>query len=47
VEPENRDKLADMLSAAGAEVTHEVVPAGHTLSPRDIAAAERWLTQDR
>ena len=43
VEPENREKLANMLSAAGAEVTHEIVPAGHNLSPRDIVAAEAWL----
>lgn len=43
VEPENREKLADMFSAAGAEVTHEIVPAGHNLSPRDIVAAEAWL----
>lgn len=43
VEPENREKLAEILSVAGAEVTHEIVPAGHNLSPRDIAAAEGWL----
>jgi phospholipase/carboxylesterase len=47
VEPENRDKLADMLSVAGAAVTHEIVQAGHNLSARDIAAAERWLAQNR
>jgi phospholipase/carboxylesterase len=39
----NRDRLAEILGAAGASVTHEIVPAGHNLSPRDIAAAERWL----
>jgi phospholipase/carboxylesterase len=47
VEPENRDKLAEMLNAAGAAITHEVVPAGHNLSPRDIAVAERWLALHR
>lgn len=47
VEPANRDKLADMLDAAGAQITHEVVPAGHNLSPRDIATAERWLSIHR
>jgi phospholipase/carboxylesterase len=46
-EPENRDKLAAMLSNAGAEVTHEIVQAGHNLSARDIATAERWLAQNR
>ena len=45
VEPANRGRLADMLGAAGAEVTHEVVPAGHNLSPRDITAAESWLAR--
>ena len=47
VEPEDREKLADMLSIAGAEVTHEIVPAGHNLSARDMAAAEAWLARDR
>jgi phospholipase/carboxylesterase len=47
VEPKNRDKLAEMLNTAGASVTHEVVPAGHNLSPRDIAVAERWLALHR
>ena len=45
VEPENRDKLADTLGAAAAEVTHEIVTAGHNLSPRDIVAAEAWLAR--
>lgn len=43
VKPEDRDRLAKLLGAAGAEVTHEVVQAGHNLSPRDIAAAEQWF----
>jgi phospholipase/carboxylesterase len=45
VPPENRDRLAEILKAAGAAVTHEVVPAGHNLSPQDLAAAERWFKQ--
>ena len=47
VEAADRDRLARTLSVAGADVTHEVVPAGHNLSPRDIAAAEHWLAQHR
>jgi phospholipase/carboxylesterase len=39
----NRDWLAEILRAAGAEVTHEVVPAGHGLTARDLASTERWL----
>lgn len=45
VPPENRDRLEEILKATGAAVTHEAVPAGHNLSPRDIAVAERWLQQ--
>ena len=47
VEAENRDRLAEMLSTAGADVRHEVVQAGHNLSPRDVTAAEHWLAQHR
>jgi phospholipase/carboxylesterase len=43
VKAEDRDRLAKLLGTAGAEVTHEVVPAGHNLAPRDIAAAEQWF----
>jgi predicted esterase len=35
--------LAKLFVAAGAKVTHEVVPAGHNLAPRDIAVAEQWF----
>jgi phospholipase/carboxylesterase len=40
----SRDRLAHMLQAAGADLTHEVVPAGHGLSAQDLAAAENWLS---
>ena len=43
VKAEDRDRLAKLLGAAGAEVTHEIIPAGHNLAPRDIAAAEQWF----
>ncbi len=47
VKAEDRDRLARMLGVAGADVTYEVVPAGHNLSPRDITLAEHWLAQPR
>lgn len=47
VPAENRDRLAEILRTAGAALTHEVAPAGHNLSPRDLAAAERWLAKHR
>jgi phospholipase/carboxylesterase len=42
--PEKREQLAELLGEAGAEVSHEVVAAGHELSPQDLAIAEKWLS---
>lgn len=39
----NAAKLAALLSGAGASVTHEVLPAGHQLSPADVALAHGWI----
>src|SRR6476620_6941315 len=47
VKADDRDRLARMLGVAGADVTYEVVPAGHNLSPRDVTLAEHWLAQPR
>jgi phospholipase/carboxylesterase len=47
VPPENRDHLAALLKTASASVTHEVVPAGHGLSPEDLTAASRWFAARR
>jgi phospholipase/carboxylesterase len=47
VPAENRDRLAALLKSAGADVTYEVVPAGHGLSPEDLEAAARWLAARR
>ena len=39
----NAARLAAQLDAAGAEVTHQVLPAGHGLSAADVAATSAWL----
>jgi phospholipase/carboxylesterase len=43
VPAENAARLAAMLQAAGAEVTHQNLPAGHQLSQADIGLLKRWL----
>lgn len=40
---ESANKLAALLSAAGAQVEHKTFPVGHELSQLDIAAAKHWL----
>ncbi|HET6230622.1 MAG TPA: alpha/beta hydrolase [Longimicrobiaceae bacterium] len=39
----NAQRLADMLRAAGADVTHEWTPGGHGLSMPEVESAARWL----
>jgi len=39
----NAARLAAMLTAAGAAVRHETVPAGHGLSQADLAITQDWL----
>ena len=45
VPAENARRLAAMLGAAGATVTHTVNPAGHGLSQADLTAAGAWLAR--
>jgi phospholipase/carboxylesterase len=40
---ERRDQLAKILRAAGAELTDEVLPAGHGLTAQDVSLAASWL----
>jgi phospholipase/carboxylesterase len=43
VSADKRDQLSQLLRSAGADVTHDVVSAGHNLTAQDLAAAEAWL----
>lgn len=43
VPPENATRLAQMLAAAGADVSHEVLALGHQLDRQDVALAQDWL----
>lgn len=43
IRPASSAQLAEMLRAAGAEVTLKWYPTGHGLTPRDIADATAWL----
>jgi phospholipase/carboxylesterase len=45
VPADNAARLAGELTAAGASVTHEVLPAGHALSQADVTLARDWLTR--
>jgi phospholipase/carboxylesterase len=40
----NSAQLAAMLTKAGADVQHRVLPAGHQLSQTDLTVAREWLT---
>jgi phospholipase/carboxylesterase len=43
VSADKRDQLNQLLKNAGADVTHEIVAAGHNLTAQDLAAAQAWL----
>jgi phospholipase/carboxylesterase len=45
--PPQREELAATLRAAGAELTHEIVPAGHGLTAQDVGLAAQWLGKQR
>jgi phospholipase/carboxylesterase len=39
------ERLANLLRAGGADVTTQVIPASHALTPQDVAAAQAWLAR--
>ena len=43
VPADNAARLAQQLTAAGANVTHETLPGGHGLSQADVTLAREWL----
>lgn len=47
VPPSNSTRLAAELEAAGADVTHRVLPTGHSISQADFQAVLAWLGQAR
>jgi phospholipase/carboxylesterase len=47
VPADNADTLAAMLSAAGGQVNHRILPAGHQLSQADVALAREWVAETK
>jgi phospholipase/carboxylesterase len=45
IPPANGEKLAAMLTRAGADVTRRVLPVGHQLSQADISLSREWLAR--
>ena len=43
VPADTRDRLAQTLTAAGANVRYEILPTGHQLSRQDLVIAADWL----
>ena len=42
---ESTDRLEEVLTAAGADVTVRNIDAGHEITPQDIAAISKWLAE--
>jgi len=42
---ESTDRLEEMLTAAGADVTVRNIDAGHEITPQDIATISKWLAE--
>ncbi|MET0222523.1 MAG: alpha/beta hydrolase [Tardiphaga sp.] len=43
IPPSNAQRLAAMLTKAGADVEHRTLPVGHQLSQADLTVARAWL----
>lgn len=47
VPAENSARLAELLSQAGADVTHHILPTGHGLSQPDLTLTQDWFSRSR
>jgi phospholipase/carboxylesterase len=47
IPPSNAQRLATMLSSAGADVEQRTLPVGHQLSQADLTLAKNWLQSQR
>jgi phospholipase/carboxylesterase len=47
VSAQSRDRLAQVLAAAGADVSYEILGASHALTGQDFARAEPWIAAHR
>jgi predicted esterase len=45
IPPDNTERLARMLEAAGAAVTLHWSPGGHQLASAEVKEAQRWLAK--
>ncbi|MHC2087272.1 alpha/beta hydrolase [Methylobacterium sp. CM6244] len=45
VPAENAARLAGILGRAGADVTHDIQPAGHGLGQADVTAVQAWMAR--
>ena len=45
VPPENTERLAELLGEAGAEVTLDWQPGGHSIGRTEVEAARAWLSK--
>jgi phospholipase/carboxylesterase len=43
IPPSNSQRLAEMLTKAGADVQHRTLPVGHQLSQADLTISRDWL----
>ena len=41
----SRERLAAVLQAAGSDLVHKTLPAGHNLTQTDLTIASQWLEQ--
>jgi phospholipase/carboxylesterase len=45
ISPDQRERLANVLRDAGADLQYEILPAGHRLIQQDLTIAADWLAR--